>query len=215
MKKLGIIGGAGPLASALLYQSLVKECYAQNLPLFEMVLLNVPFTRGLSLEEGSTHQRRIEQELRGAVESLMKNGVTLGALACNTLHAYLKSPPIPFISLPQATLEEAKSMGSKRLLIFGTENTRHQQLYKNQLFPGRAEQQVVNEVIDNILEGIVCERDSIRLSKAISTLSSQVDGVVLGCTDLSVLHDAYPISSSIPIYDSIKITAKKLLRSLP
>ena len=63
MKKLGIIGGAGPLASALLYETLIQESYALGRQVPEIVLINYPFSRGLSLEEGKNNEEIIHQEL--------------------------------------------------------------------------------------------------------------------------------------------------------
>lgn len=218
MKKLGIIGGAGPLASALLYETVVRECYYQKLPLPEIFLLSYPFTRGLTYEEGVDKQTRIERELQHAIEILEKNRVELALLACNTLHIYLRRPVIPFFSLPEATLQEALKEGKRRLLILGTQNTRRHQLYAGgellPHYPNCREQRLIDRVIDQVLEGEIRKQDAVDLSSYIASFADRVEGVVLGCTDLSVLHHHFPIVSEIPIYDSIKIPAKNILQGL-
>lgn len=216
MKKVGIIGGAGPLASSLLYESVVRECYRQRAAVPEMVILNFPFTRCLTQGEEAENLNRVLGELSYCIEALQKHEVDVGVVACNTLHLLLKmlpEPGIPFQALPELVLAEAKRSGARRLLILGSENTCRMGLYCDpdltMVYP---EQNIIDAIIDRVLQGIIAEEDSIALSHLLST--AQVDGVVLGCTELPVLHHHYPIASPVPLYDSIKITAKTIRGAL-
>src|ERR1700722_4519650 len=88
--KIGIIGGAGPLASALLYQKLLEACYikeAKSMP--EIVLLNYPFTRCLSQSEEQAHYAITRSELQYCIDQLAAYGVEQAVIACNTLHLFL------------------------------------------------------------------------------------------------------------------------------
>jgi len=219
MKKVGIIGGAGPLASALFYQTFIQESYLQALQVPEILLINYPFTRGLSMEEGEINEAVIEEELGYCIQSLELHQVGIGVIACNTLHRYLQLMPktfITFISLPQIIVREALANSHKRLLLLATQNTCRFELYQHLditlLYPPPNEQDLVDEIIDRILEGKVFKNDSILLSQMIARLGTSMnfDGVILGCTDLPVLQHYFPIHSSKPFYDSIKIPAKKL-----
>lgn len=219
MKKVGIIGGAGPLASALFYQTFIQESYLQVRQVPEILLINYPFTRGLTLAERQTNKTVLEDELSYCIKVLEKHQIEIGVIACNTLHQYLQRIPktsIAFISLPQIVMEEALANGHKRLLLLGTQNTCRSELYQRtgitMLYPPPSEQNIVDEVIDHVLAGQVDLRDSILLSQMLErlTLSMHFDGVILGCTDLPVLQHYFPMHSLKPIYDSIKIPAKKL-----
>lgn len=219
MNKVGIIGGAGPLASSLLYQKMVEESYRHALPVPEIILINYPFTRGLTLKEGEGNASILQKELRYCINQLAQQGVEIGMIACNTLHLYLDRLSIHsplFVSLPQLVMEEAKKRGDQRLLLLATQNTCQSSLYKDQdlnfLYPPAQEQKEINRIIDRVLEGKVDLEDSRSISQIIDKLSSSLsfDAVVLGCTDLPVLHHRHPLLIDQPIYDSIEIPAKKL-----
>lgn len=220
MKKLGIIGGAGPLASALLYETLIQESYAMGRQIPEIVLINYPFTRGLSLEESKENEKTIHKELSYCIQILQGSGVELGILACNTLHLFLKQHSHPFIQfyyLPELVIQAAQEKSHHRLLILGTQNTCHSHLYQladiETIYPSSQDQDTLDGIIDRVLEGKILKEDSHLTSQVIVRALSQneFDGVVLGCTDFPVLHHRFPIQSIKPIYDSIKIPAKTLV----
>ncbi len=218
MKKIGIIGGAGPLASALFYETIVQECYQQAQTVPEIHLLNFPFTRGLTNAEGHKNGTVLIDELQYCLDVFSQNDVELGILACNTLHLYLKllTKVIPFISLPDLVMNEAMTRGNYSLLILGTQNTCRSNLYCHSdlqmLYPPQKHQIELDAIIDRVLQGKVHQEDSFAVSNLIEVLSNHLsfDGIVLGCTDLPVLHHRFPIQCYKPLYDSIKIPAKKI-----
>lgn len=220
MKKVGIIGGAGPLASALLYETFIQESYILGRQVPEMILINYPFSRGLSLLEAKKNKNLIHNELNYCIQFLEKNGAEIGLLACNTLHLFLKqysSSSIQFYQLPQLVVQAAQSQRHNRLLVLGTQNTCHSNLYQmagiHMIYPSTQNQFEIDCVIDRILEGKILKEDASLVSRVIEASLQQelFDGVILGCTDFPVLHHRFPISSPKPIYDSIKIPAKTLI----
>lgn len=218
MKKLGIIGGAGPLASSLFYETLVHESHRLDISMPETILINYPFTRGLTIEEGKENEALIYKELMHCLEMLEIIQAEIGALVCNTLHLYLlslKMKTIPFISLPEILLEEIRKKKHKQLLLLGTQNTCHSPLYKNNeitlLLPSQQGQKLVDEIIDRVLEGVILEKDALLVTQLIEQSTGQIDGIILGCTDLPVLHHHYPFRSDKTIYDSVKLPAKLIL----
>lgn len=220
MKKLGIIGGAGPLASALLYETLIQESYALGRQIPEIVLINYPFTRGLSLDEGKKNEELLQDELRYCIKILVNTGVEIGVLACNTLHLFLRQlpqSPLQFHYLPELVVDAAKEKKHHRLLILGTQNTCRSRLYQlaeiQAIYPSSQDQKLIDGVIDRLLEGKILKSDSLLVTQVVAktSLLNDFDGVVLGCTDFPVLHHHFPISSVKPIYDSIKIPAKTLI----
>lgn len=219
--KVGIIGGAGPYASALLYQQIIKVFYDQKVALPELVLLNFPFTRGLSLKESSQGAVKIIQELQLCFDSMLKQGVELVILACNTLHAFLKNlrlDGIRILHIPQNVVRKAMTLNLDRLLILGTQTTRQMGLYRHPsvelLYPQIEQQKIIDAIIDRILMGEISKKDSMTLSDLVMS-QEDIDGVVLGCTDIPVLHHHHPLQvGSLPILDSIKIPAHYLYEEL-
>lgn len=218
MKKLGIIGGAGPLASSLFYETLVHESYHLGYPPPEIILINYPFTRGLTLQEGEKNESRIHNELAYCLNILKLTDAQRGVVVCNTLHTYIFSIPqdeVLFFSLPQLVLREIGTLRNRRFLLLGTQNTCRSLLYRTSgltlVLPSEQEQSLVDRVIDHVLEGKILESDSLLVTELMKKFSRKIDGVILGCTDLPVLHHHHPLHSDKPIYDSVKIPAKSIL----
>lgn len=221
MKKLGIIGGAGPLASALFYETLVCEAYRLKRPLPEILLLNYPFRRGLTPAEKRENGLAVREELLHCMRALEEGGATVGLLVCNTLHLELARLPergISFLQIPNLVVEQIGAQRGKRLLLLATQNTCSSSLYRGEgreiFCPSTKEQKLVDAAIDRILEGDIRESDSRAIEELIRTFPEEIDGVILGCTDLPVLHHHFPLRSAQPIYDSVKIPAKTILRFL-
>lgn len=219
MKKLGIIGGAGPLASALFYETLVHECYRLQRPLPEIVLLNYPFQRGLTPDEKEQNGSAVREELAYCIDVLKERGAEVAVLVCNTLHlelAKLGRGDIHFFPIPDLVLGEVNT--GRRLLLLGTQNTCNSSLYHGRgmtiFHPLPKGQKIVDRVIDHILEGKIVKGDADLLAQVIEDFPEEIDGVILGCTDLPVLHHHFPLQSDKSIYDSVKIPAKTILRYL-
>lgn len=211
MKKIGIIGGAGPLAGALLLKSFIMECQRAELPVPEIHLINIPFTGGATTKSNEL----AETQLREGVEHLISCGVDIALVACNTLHLFLPKTTLPILSLPECVMEEAKRQSCTSLLILGTEKTCSSLLYHSGIktvYLPEEDQMTLNRIIDRVLKGKLLKEDAITMEKTLERLSKTnfFDGIVLGCTDLPVLFDKFPIESKIPLYDSIKIPAQKL-----
>jgi aspartate racemase len=227
-RKLGIIGGAGPYASALFYHMLCKAHYSKihseersSTSMPEVVIINYPFTRGLTVSESQAHARLLCAELQYCIDLLAQQQVEKMAITCNTLHAFVSSldlKRIELISIPALVMQTAIQQGLRKLLILATQTTRSSQLYCHPnleaIFPFSEEQAIVDQVIDRILSGVLTETDSQLLCRLIKTIREResIEGVVLGCTDLPVLHHSYPLKiGSLPLFDSIQIPAQALI----
>lgn len=218
-QKFGIIGGAGPYASALLYQSIIRNSYeAKKRQTPEIVLLNYPFTRGLTLKESHSHKQQLCQELQDCLNCLAQQDVQHIVIACNTLHSFLPElnlKGMSVLSIPKLVIKTALQAHLRKLLLLSTETTIQTGLYQHPLIElsilHPLEQDCLNGIIDRILEGNILKEDSENLSHLIQTslLKEGIGGILLGCTDLPVLHARYPIETgALPVLDSIQIPAK-------
>lgn len=86
--KIGIIGGAGPNAGSLLFNTLIGVCQTKynckkDAEFPHVVLLNFPFSDMLSKDKCD---ETITKELQSCFDSLENYGVNIAAIACNTLH---------------------------------------------------------------------------------------------------------------------------------
>lgn len=227
-KKIGIIGGAGPFASSLLYEQLIRECYQlgckneSELP--EIIIINYPFHIDMSKRIDHTGKPIICSILHNLLLQLEDNGAQLLAIACNTFHLfvpelYLQSEK--FVHIVHTTITHAKQQGIARLLVLGTPLTLQSNLYHSPqmtvLTPQVHEQKVVVDIINRILSGSILKKDAATVSQIIAHMHNKgtFEGVILGCTELSVLHHHFPIVTTtgghpVFIFDTVQLLAKRL-----
>lgn len=227
MRKIGIIGGAGPLASSLLLESIIHECYrhgCENETAFpEIILVNKPFNISLCTQI-KNGRLMIYDALQTCIDQLLNNGVKTFVVACNTFHLFLDGVTTGdghFVKINQATLQAAQRQNLKRLLILGTPLTLHHQLYQHQtiecLTPPEEYHVGIEKIINKILAGNVLAEDSARLSTMINKLHGALDfdGVVLGCTELPVLHRKHPLQinnlNKTIVLDTIQLLAESVV----
>src|SRR5271156_811284 len=85
-KTIGIVGGAGPMASSYLYRTILGICqkeYGSNdyheFP--QIILISYPFTRG--------NPEKIQRDLALCFEKLKNANASIVGLASNSFHGYL------------------------------------------------------------------------------------------------------------------------------
>ncbi|MFH1831864.1 MAG: aspartate/glutamate racemase family protein [bacterium] len=247
MKKIGIIGGAGPAASALLYKKIIQSCQqnfncSRDSDFPEIILINYPFSEMLSEKHAQKYKFKIQKELQYCFDKLNSYNADITIIACNTLHTFLGKINIgnlELIDLAQTTLKYATQQKLKKILILGTEQTVQTGLYTNKTLtcaPVNSEQQkIVSVIIDNILTGELKTQDALTLTTIIAQAitnnkaaqpetgqktNTRFDGVILGCTELSVLIEQYTLElpeqtqKKITILDPLEIVTEKLTQKL-
>lgn len=213
-KSIGIIGGAGPLAGAFLLKRIlslsgeVYGCY-RDADFPQVFLISFPFSEMLCPDMDIA---KLRKELRGCLEQLRKNGASVLAIACNTLHAFLeeKDELNDLVHLPR-TLAEEVSLSDKPL-VFCTSTSVQFGLHKQFFpctYPDTQTQQEVDRIIDQILRGA---DQSVILEKLEKLLQAQTTNtVILGCTELS-LFSAHLAVPNKQIIDPLEVMANKILQ---
>lgn len=128
MKKLGLIGGVGPESTVPYYKGIVfgvkdrvghdffPRITIESMSCFDVVPMSV----------AGKKQELVDYFLDG-IKSLAAAGCDFAALSCYTGHMVFeeleKVSPIPLVSIVEATLDEAKKRGYKRVLLLGTKAT--------------------------------------------------------------------------------------------
>lgn len=230
MKKIGIIGGAGPMASCQLYREVITEFQRygckndRDFP--EIIIISFPFSGMLNAQEYKSNQCILINELQYCFDWLYKQNVDIAVIACNTLHALLSQITIrvpTFVSLPNLVIGHAIIMKVQKLLILGTEITNQMKLYTSELVecisPNETDQMVINTIINNILAGNINKEDAKKIVFLINQYkkSAAIDGVVLACTELPLLYQQYKDAifnhlEQVTIFDSIAITAQSIVK---
>ncbi len=217
MKKIGIIGGAGPEAGSLLFNMIIRKLQSEgkfndhDFP--EIHLLNYPFYFAIN---STLKEEPLIEQLKEALNKLEKNDVDIIALACNTLHALIPQHD-KLINMVNCTIDNLKEKSIKKALFLGTSYSVKFKLYQNQnieiIYPEKQEQIFIDNLINLILKNNYTYSDYNKLKEIIfSSKYSSIESIILGCTELSVLYSKYNEKYEF-ITDPLDILANKLLKS--
>ena len=124
---------------------------------------------------------------------------------------------IPIVHIAEATADELKKKGIKKVALLGTKYTMTQDFYRGKLvdaglevlIPDEAGVAMINDVIFNELcLGVLKEESKAAFVKEIEKLASQgAEGVILGCTEIGLLIKQEDVE--IPVFDTTLIHATK------
>jgi aspartate racemase len=203
MKTLGIIGGIGPESTIeyyrrihALYRQLVADGSAPSI-----IINSIDNKKVLDLV-GANELGELIGYLTAEVEKLARAGATFGLLAANTPHLVFDSiaqqASIPLLSIVAATCEAAKIRGLTRLGLLGTRFTMQSSFYRDALserqielvVPGEEEQTWIHQkYMQELLKGVILPETRARLLAIVKAMKerSQIDGVILGGTELSLI----------------------------
>ncbi len=228
MKKLGLIGGIGPESTIPYYHDIVygvKERVGKNFfPNITIESINVFEVLRLCKEQ---NYEELVNYLSLAINNLSAAGAEFAALTGNTPHIVFEElkarSPIQLVSIVDATADEAKQKGFKRLGLIGTEVTMKGDFFKRPFFangidiilPDAAEMDYINEKIANELEvGIVRQDTQKEFLRIIEKMQQEgnAQALILGCTELPLLFNN--ISAHIILLDTMKIHVNKLIEMI-
>lgn len=212
-KSIGIIGGAGPLAGAFLLERVVSlsnktyGCYRDS-DFPKIFLISFPFSEMLS---PIINTAKLRNELSECLNQLRNNGVSVLAIACNTLHAFLEEQDEldDLVHLPRILAKEIPP-SEKPLVLCTSTSTQfglHQRFFPC-TYPDSQTQGQVDEIIDQILRGIDRAIVLKRLRKLLQAQKERT--VILGCTELSLFTKSLSLPSKL-ILDPLEVAANKIL----
>ena len=203
MKKFGLVGGMGPESTIPYYHDIV---YGVQEALGELIFPELSIESVNVFEVlrlcGEKQYDKLTEYLMGAINNLAKSGADFAALSANTPHIVFdklkEQSPIPLISIVEATCEEAKLRGLKKIGLLGTIFTMTGEFFKAPfvkngiqiIVPTESEIELVNDKISTELElGIVKEETLLFFQKVISRMKNEdgIEAIVLGCTELPLL----------------------------
>lgn len=228
MKKLGLVGGMGPESTIPYYHDIVygvQEALGESIfPELSIESVNVFEILRLCREK---QYEKLTEYLLGAINNLAKSGADFAALSANTPHIVFdklkEQSPIPLISIVEATCEEAKLRGLKKIGLLGTIFTMTGEFFKvpfvkngiQIIVPTESEIELVNDKISTELElGIVKEETLLFFQKVISRMKDEdgIEAIVLGCTELPLLLNDEV--SPVPCLDTMQIHVRSIIKTI-
>ncbi|MCR4424959.1 MAG: aspartate/glutamate racemase family protein [Firmicutes bacterium] len=222
MKTIGLIAGMSWESSAEYYR-IINEAVRHRLGGLhsaECIMYSVDFARMERLQAAGEWDQ-VGAELAQVAKGLERAGAEILVLATNTMHKVADvieaAVTIPLLHIADATAERVKAQGVERVGLLGTRFTMEEDFYAGHLAarrglrvmtPGPEARQIVNDIIfRELCRGIVRESSRMALRGIMAGLAaSGAQGIVLGCTELSMLVGA--ADAPVPVFDTTRIHAE-------
>ena len=222
-KRLGILGGMGPAASAEYITRLIQQtqanCDQEHIP---FVLWNEPRTpdRSTSLRNGD--DLPLPYLLQG-IQVLKDAGCNFIVIPCNTAHFWydelikFRVPIIHIVDSVAYSLCDA-DVDSGTIGVMGTQATIELGLYQNHLtdwnciVPSQEEMDnIVQPAIDLVKAGDLVKSHTMLMSVVDSLISRGAKAVVLGCTEIPLAIRELN-QNGIPLINSIDSLVKVAIK---
>ena len=222
-KRLGILGGMGPAASAEYITRLIQQtqanCDQEHIP---FVLWNEPRTpdRSTSLRNGD--DLPLPYLLQG-IQVLKDAGCNFIVIPCNTAHFWydelikFRVPIIHIVDSVAYSLCDA-DVDSGTIGVMGTQATIELGLYQNHLtdwnciVPSQEEMNnIVQPAIDLVKAGDMIKSHAMLMSVVDSLITRGAKAVVLGCTEIP-LAIRENNQNGIPLINSIDSLVKAAIK---
>jgi len=203
MKKVGIIGGIGPVSTVDYYNGIINgyrlKANDENYP--EIIINSINMTEMLAHLQNNDLDA-LATMLVNAIHNVANAGAEFAVIASNTPHIVFervqKQSPLPLISIVDETCTYAQSKGCKKVLVIGTRFTMSSGLYSEvfrkyditAIVPSENEQTAIHDIIFPKLEdGIVVLEDKQKMLAIVNQLITEhdADALVLGCTELPLM----------------------------
>lgn len=222
MKLLGLIGGVSPESTAIYYRLLNEHARGRLGPphTARLIIWSFDFNaidEAYNAADWETYRAIVVE----AGLALKRAGVDGLMICSNTTHlaaeAVMEATGLPLIHLIDALATAMKSADVRRPLLLGTPFVMEGDFYRPaleersgaaSLVPGRGDREEVRRIIfEELVRGIVDDDSRERLKAMIEEARREgADGVILGCTELSMILGAE--DTDLPVFDTTQIHAR-------
>ena len=221
-KKIGILGGMGPEASANFYYKIIKYCQekynaVQDTDYPPIVIYSYPLY-GFD-ESGIIDYNLVLKQLIHGVNTLANAKCDFIVMPCNTIHFFIdvlsSKSPIPIISIVEETIKKIKEDNFNSVGLLASESTLKLKLYqkilnKNNidcLLPDNKDYPKITKLILELMGGKVKDNTKNDVLYLIEKMQSKsIKAIVLGCTELPLVITQENVN--IKIYDTLQILAE-------
>jgi len=221
MKTIGLIGGMS-WESTLEYYRIINELVSKRLGghhSAKIILYSVDFDEVVKLQHQGDWEK-LGKMLAEIARRLEACGADLILICTNTMHKVAdyvqKAISIPLLSIIDATAEDIKKSGLKKVGLLGTKFTMEDDFYRtglerhgiNTVIPDEEDRNTVHRIIfDELCLGVFKESSKEELKKIVEKLKEKgAEGVVLACTELPLILNQD--DCDIPLFDTTRIHAE-------
>ena len=220
-KRLGILGGMGPMATADLYAKIVALTDADSDNDHIRVIIDsntaIPDRTSAILSDGADPV----PEMLSAAKKLVACGAECIIMPCNTAHYFLPELqpqiPVPILDMTRTAAERCAALyPGKKTAILATRGTLASGIYARALdgcgvgyvIPDEAEQKVLMHLIYNVVKASkpLCPEKPLWSSLLEGLRRKGADYFLLACTELPILSDHLAVPG--PFIDATEELAK-------
>ncbi len=219
MKKLGILGGMGPLATCDLFRKVVENTRAgcDNDHIHIIIDNNsaIPDRTAAILRGGADPLPKMRESL----ERLTEAGADVVIMGCNTAHYFYdalgEGCKVERLNMLYETMAYLKSQGIKKAGLLASSGTVESGIYARAaekygvelLTPeGEAQEAVMGVIYSGVKAGKADYDTAAFLETVDSLMASGAEVMILGCTELPLAMDMYKLD--FPSADPTLILAK-------
>lgn len=201
-KKLGVLGGMGPAASAEFLRVLARLCPAakdQEHPVVYMIAdCDIPDRTTAIFGKGESPAAKLEADLR----QLARWGADVLAVPCNTAHYFINDfrakLPVPLIHIVEETVKLAMERSPEGAWMLSTKGTRKTGLYQQvadrlgyKLFiPNEHQSDLAQAAIDRVKANDLAEAGRLTRECCEDCWRERDMLVLTACTELPLGYDA-------------------------
>ncbi|MDY6029525.1 MAG: amino acid racemase [Acidaminococcaceae bacterium] len=201
-KKLGVLGGMGPAASAEFLRQLAAKCPAsvdQEHPVVYMIAdSEIPDRGSAILGKGESPLPKLREDLL----RLCEMGADLLAVPCNTAHYFINNfveeLPVPLIHIIEETVLAAQRLSPKGAWMLSTQGTRACGLYQRcaekhgftLYIPSDEQSVIVQAIIEKVKANMLQEAGSMTKNLVEELWRERDLPVMTACTELPLGYDA-------------------------
>jgi aspartate racemase len=222
VKIIGLIGGMS-WESTIPYYRQINETIKERLGGLhsaKIVLYSVDFHEIERLQHAGDWEAA-GVILADAARALQAAGAVFLVLCTNTMHKVASSieaaVKIPLFHIADPTAAEIKRAGHSTVGLLGTRFTMEQAFYRDRLserhglrviVPGPEERQIIHRIIyEELCLGVVTAKSRSEYRRIMEGLASEgAQGIILGCTEISLLVSQQ--DSEVPLFDTTAIHAR-------
>lgn len=223
-KKIGIIGGYGPKASTYFLSLLVVLCskhYGATNDIDYPPLYYVGDPEDVISSTSVLSEKQLISNIKKHMRFLVHKGCDVLAIPCNTVYGYIDELGMGehIVSLPLELANESSRRGFSKVIMLGGDELRNNRFYDRFFRGNKIEIHYPNDTIQLMLDQFILDvmgcknnkQTTLSFQKIISEYKRDFNGVVIGCSELSVLVDSAFTEEH--IIDGMITLAKATLRN--
>jgi len=226
MKTIGLLGGMSYESTLMYYKGINDrvKAHLEGAHSAKIIMYSYDYDDlKICLEAGQYEQLSIA--LIAQAKIIEKAGAQALVMCANTVHIVAQSVEvalkIPLIHIAKETIDAIQSKGLEKVLLLGTNYTMESDLYpkiakeKKRIIttPNFKERKIIHDIIyHELIKGKFLYESKQAVLKIIDRLikEEQIEGVILGCTELPLLIDSKDLH--LPIFDTMQLHIEAAVR---